>query len=50
MRHRGVMQYQAVRTSKWSKEGIKKRVSLLKDKITGGGSSDNHRGTVETEA
>ncbi|GJE96327.1 C2 domain-containing protein [Phanerochaete sordida] len=51
MRHRGVMQYQAARTSKWSKEGLKKRVSKIKDKITGGGDNENHRGnTVETEA
>ena len=49
MRHRGVMQYQAARTGKWSKEGLKRRVNSLKDKITGGSSSDNHKGTVETE-
>lgn len=50
MRHRGVMQYQPVRTAKWSKEGLKKRVGALKDKITGNGDRDNHRGKVETEA
>ncbi|EKM56362.1 uncharacterized protein PHACADRAFT_172085 [Phanerochaete carnosa HHB-10118-sp] len=51
MRHRGVMQYQAARTGKWSKEGLKKRVSKIKGKITGGGDSDNNRGnTVEAEA
>ena len=44
------MQYQAVRTAKWSKEGLKKRVGSLKDKITGNGNKDNHRGNVETEA
>lgn len=49
MRHRGVMQYQAARTGKWSKEGLKKRVGSLKDKITGNGKKDNHRGNVETE-
>lgn len=50
MRHRGVMQYQAARTSKWSKEGLKRRVGALKDKITGNSDKDNHRGQVETEA
>ena len=51
MRHRGVMQYQPARTGKWSKEGLKKRVSKIKDKITGGGDNGSHRdNTVETEA
>lgn len=42
------MQYQAARTSKWSKEGLKKRVGAIKDKVTGGGSKD--RNQVESEA
>ncbi|THG95827.1 hypothetical protein EW026_g5890 [Hermanssonia centrifuga] len=48
MRHRGVMQYQAVRTSKWSKEGIKRRAEAIKDKITGNNSKD--RNPVDSEA
>jgi len=47
MRHRGVMQFQPVRTAAWSKQGIKDRASRLKAKITG----DNTREpTVESEA
>lgn len=48
MRHRGVMQYQAARTAKWSKEGLKRRVGALKDKITGNGDKD--RSQVDSEA
>ena len=49
MRHRGVMQYKAARTSKWSKEGLKRRAGAIKDKITGSG-SDKSRSSVEAEA
>ena len=49
MRHRGVMQYQAARTGKWSKAGLKKRVSAIKDKMTGSGGSKD-RSQVESEA
>jgi len=48
MRHRGVMQYKAARTGIWSKEGLKKRVGTLKEKITG--SQHNERNPVESEA
>ena len=48
MRHRGVMQYQAARTAKWSKEGIKKRMGNVKAKILGNGEKD--RNQVESEA
>lgn len=48
MRHRGVMQYQAARTGKWTKEGIKKRMGTVKAKILGGG--DKERSQVESEA
>lgn len=43
------MQYKAARTSKWSKEGLKKRAGALKDKITGG-SQEKDRNVVESEA
>ncbi len=49
MRHRGVMQYKAARTSKWSKEGLKKRAGAIKDKIIGNG-ADKSRNPVESEA
>ena len=49
MRHRGVMQYKAARTSKWSKEGLKRTAGALKDKITGG-NQDKDRNPVQTEA
>lgn len=48
MRHRGVMQYQAARTGKWSKEGLKKRMGSVKAKIMGSGEKD--RNQVESEA
>lgn len=48
MRHRGVMQYQPVRTGKWSKEGLKKRASRIKGKLTGNGGAEREQ--VETEA
>lgn len=48
MRHRGVMQYQAARTGKWSKEGLKRRVGAIKDKVMGNGEKD--RNQVESEA
>ena len=50
MRHRGVMQYKAVRTAKWSKEGIKKRAGSLKAKITGSGGEGRERNFVQSEA
>jgi hypothetical protein len=50
MRHRGVMQYQAARTGKWSKEGIKKRMGTVKAKILGGGGGEKERVQVESEA
>ena len=42
------MQYQAARTAKWSKEGIKKRMGNVKAKILGNGEKD--RNQVESEA
>lgn len=39
-RHRGVMQYKAVRTAKWSKDGLKSRVKALKNAITGSGKEE----------
>lgn len=48
MRHRGVMQYKAARTAKWTKEGLKRKAGALKDKITGNG-QDKDRNPVESE-
>ena len=48
MRHRGVMQYQAARTGKWTKEGLKRRVGTIKDKVLGNGHKE--RSQVESEA
>ena len=50
LRHRGVMQYKAARTAKWSKEGLRKRAGTLKDKITGGSQSNRDRNPVASEA
>ncbi|KAK7679648.1 hypothetical protein QCA50_017360 [Cerrena zonata] len=47
MRHRGVMQYKPVRTAKWAKEGLRKRVHIIKNKITG---DKDREPTVESEA
>ena len=49
LRHRGVMQYKAARTAKWSKEGLRKRAGTLKDKITGGSQSNRDRNPVASE-
>ncbi|KAH8101901.1 hypothetical protein BXZ70DRAFT_932402 [Cristinia sonorae] len=35
MRHRGVMQFKPARTTKWSKDGLKKRAQSIKNMITG---------------
>lgn len=40
------MQYSAIRTAKWGKDGIKDRLRGLKKKVTGG---DKVEKTVSTE-
>ncbi|KAH8835959.1 hypothetical protein DL96DRAFT_1809735 [Flagelloscypha sp. PMI_526] len=49
MRHRGIMQYQAARTGLWAKEGVQRRFTTLRHKVTGSG-SHSRRPTVESEA
>ncbi|KAF8323426.1 hypothetical protein DL93DRAFT_2223342 [Clavulina sp. PMI_390] len=46
-RHRGAMQFQAVRTAIWMRDGLKSRAGSMKNKATG---KQSRKPTIETEA